>query len=93
MMVFKGAAAKQILGSLKNVRSLNQAEAGARKDTEIPAPTPRGSLPNSLGYFKAVIRKYGHHTSDCMGYEGETCTCGFEAIFDSCSPSSGSGGT
>lgn len=27
----------------------NQAEAGARKDTEITAPTPRGSLPNSLG--------------------------------------------
>jgi hypothetical protein len=39
--------------------------------------------------YMTLLRKYGQHTSDCMGYEGETCTCGFEAILDARSPASG----
>jgi hypothetical protein len=44
------------------------------------------SRPRAL---RAAIRKYGQHSSSCMGYEGVACTCGFEAIFDACSPASG----
>jgi hypothetical protein len=66
----------------------NQAGA-ASSGAGVPRPRPRGSLPNSLGSLRAALRKYGHHLSPCMGYEGETCTCGFEAIFDACSAASG----